>query len=62
VEEAIRRASDEGLEHAPFTNAIPPDQIPANEVGFYRNPLKRLASRHFGARELTTEFGYGPLW
>lgn len=62
VEEANRRANDGGVGHPPFVSALPPDQIPADEVGYHRNPLKRLASLHFGAREITTGFGYGPLW
>jgi hypothetical protein len=62
VEEANRRASDDVLGHAPSANAIAPAQIPADEVGYYRNPLKRLASMHFGAREISTGFGYMPLW
>lgn len=62
VEEANRRADDEGRGTTPFTDAIPPDQISPDEVRYYRNPLKRLTSLHFGAREITTGLGYGPLW
>jgi hypothetical protein len=61
VEEANRRA-DEFFGDAPVANAVTPIQIPADEVGYYRNPLKRLTSLHFGARELSTGFGYMPLW
>lgn len=39
-----------------------PRSIPPDEVGYYPNPLKRLAALHTGGNEITTSLGFRPLW
>jgi hypothetical protein len=60
--EANRRAFDGGRGTLPFTGALGPEQIPEHEVGYYRDPLKRLVDLHTGAVEVTTGFYHDRLW
>jgi hypothetical protein len=61
-EEANRRAFDGGKATLPLSGALRPEQIAAADVGYYRDPLKRLLHLHQGGNELVTGFGYRPLW
>lgn len=60
VDEANRRA------HPYLTRgerpAVTPDQLGLADVGYYANPIERLARLHVGEREMMTGFGFNPLW
>jgi hypothetical protein len=61
-DEANRRAFDSALGRPRLTGVLLPEQIPPDEVGYYRDPLKRLVRLHQGESEMTTGFFYRPLW
>ena len=39
-----------------------PASVPADEVGYYSDPLDRLNQLHFGGNEMTTGFSHGAMW
>lgn len=62
VEEANRRAHQRrGEGEWPRPEALP-NSIPAAEVGYYHDPLKRLALLHTGGNEMSTGLGHAALW
>jgi hypothetical protein len=61
-EQANRSAFDGGKGVFPFIGARRPDDFADAEVGYYRDPLKRLGRLHQGSVEYTTGFGFNSLW
>ncbi len=41
---------------------VGPDQLRPEDIGYYANPFDRLRRLHVGEREMTTGFGFSPMW
>ena len=61
-DEANRRAHSDRPGTFRSADSLHPDQIPADEVGYYRDPLGRLERLHTGGHEIATVFGFRALW
>ena len=66
VTEANRRVWRNYREHHDLTRArgeaVPPSQLPTEEVGYYDNPLERIVGLHASSTEMTTGFTYRSPW
>ena len=62
IKEANRRVWENYRETKQLMPPINPASIPADEVRYYQDPLRRLVKLHQSATELTTGLGYRSPW
>jgi hypothetical protein len=61
-DEANRRAWRQHESGQPMSPCVPPEQLDPAEVGYYADPLRRLARMHATVGEVTTGFVYVSPW